>query len=167
MYRRDTYKFYNVTYVRSCCRINTVFTEYRETSLVWCRIVTRAYRTRDNTTCDLSLYSVNNIYVLYVCVHRQVHVHVYVCVRMCVCVYVRVCVCMCMCTCILSVTNLDTWTTSNLSCIFREILSLTCTYVCDALTISHQCLQKIVAPSTHRNNNGSTVRVISTPTGKY
>ncbi len=30
------------TYVRSCCRINTLFTEYRETSLVWCRIVTRA-----------------------------------------------------------------------------------------------------------------------------
>ncbi len=30
-------------YVRSCCRINTLFTEYRETSLVWCRIITLAY----------------------------------------------------------------------------------------------------------------------------
>ncbi len=43
MFRRDAYKFNIVTYmyVRSCCRINTLFTEYRETSLVWCCIVTR------------------------------------------------------------------------------------------------------------------------------
>ncbi len=32
-----------VTYVKSCCGINALFPEYRETSLVWCRIVTRAY----------------------------------------------------------------------------------------------------------------------------
>ncbi len=43
-------QFYIVTCVRSCCRINRLFTEYRETSLVWCRIVTRAYGTRDNTS---------------------------------------------------------------------------------------------------------------------
>ncbi len=49
MYRQDTYKFYIVAYVRSCCRINTLFAEYRETSLVWCHIVTHAYGTRDNT----------------------------------------------------------------------------------------------------------------------
>ncbi len=48
MFRQDAYKFYIVTYVRSCCRINTLFTEYRETSLIRCRIVTRAYGTRDN-----------------------------------------------------------------------------------------------------------------------
>ncbi len=64
MCRRDAYKFniFTYMYVRSCCRINTLFTEYRETSLVWCRIVTRAYDTRDKTR-DLSLYSVNNIYL--------------------------------------------------------------------------------------------------------
>ncbi len=44
------------TYVRSCCRINTLFTEYRETSLVWCRIVTRAYGTRDNTGNRLVIF---------------------------------------------------------------------------------------------------------------
>ncbi len=47
---RDTYRFYIVTYVRSCCRINTLFTEYRETSLVWCSIVTHAYGNGANTS---------------------------------------------------------------------------------------------------------------------
>ncbi len=56
MYRRDTYTFYNVTYVRSCCRINTLFTQYMEKSLVWCRIVTRAYGTRDNTSNRLVIF---------------------------------------------------------------------------------------------------------------
>ncbi len=32
MFTRDAYKFYIAIYVRSCCRINTLFNEYRETS---------------------------------------------------------------------------------------------------------------------------------------
>ncbi len=57
MYRRDTYKLYIATYyVKSCCRINTLFTEYRETSLIWCRIVTGAYDTRDNTGNRLVIF---------------------------------------------------------------------------------------------------------------
>ncbi len=48
LYVQTRHKCYSVTYVRSCCRINILFTEYRETSLVWCRIVTRAYDTCDN-----------------------------------------------------------------------------------------------------------------------
>ncbi len=41
------------TLFRSCCRINT---EYRETSLVWCHIVTRAYGTCDNTGNRLVIF---------------------------------------------------------------------------------------------------------------
>ncbi len=38
------------------CWINTLFTEYRETSLVWCHIATRAYGTRDNTGNRLVIF---------------------------------------------------------------------------------------------------------------
>ncbi len=44
---RDTYKFYVDTYVKSCCRINTLFTEYRETSLVWCLCLLATRLTND------------------------------------------------------------------------------------------------------------------------
>ncbi len=63
----ETHKFYIVTYVSSCCRINTLFTEYRETSLVWCRIICHSCLRHLwqywQQTHDLSLYSVNNIYM--------------------------------------------------------------------------------------------------------
>ncbi len=64
----------SVTYVSYCCRVNTLFTEYRETSLVWCHIVTHANAGNRLMIFPCS-HSVNNIYLLHVLSLCSFYVH--------------------------------------------------------------------------------------------
>ncbi len=62
MYRRDTYKFH-----RFCCRVNTIYPENRETSLIWGCIVARAYGTCTNTGNRLVIFPcTQSVYLVFV-----------------------------------------------------------------------------------------------------
>ncbi len=78
-------------HVRSCCRVKIL---YRETSLLRCRTVTRAYGTCDNTGNRLMIfpcsYSVNNIYFYQLGTHSVPGwSYSYFAIFACVCLSVR------------------------------------------------------------------------------